>query len=415
MGRPIRLAVPARSNFHKLWAAQAISAFGSRITRTALPVVAILTLGASATEIAVLGALAVAPGVLVGVFLGGFIDRAAKRPLLIGADLIRAAVLIAVPLAAWLGWLHIAQLWTVAAVVGAASALFQIADNAYLPALVGKDRLLDANSKLESAEAVAEIAGPSVAGLLIGLLTAPVTLLVDAATYVVSAGFLFTIRSTEVRAEPEPVKPTIRRDLAIGARAAYGNPLLRPLFVAEAVWALFTGFFLALYMVYTIDTLGLSPEVVGVLIGLGGAGALAGAIVARRAVRVLGLGRAMVVLLALGQAAALCIPLAKGPEWVVILLLAVHQIAGDGCMVAYFIHSASLRQTVLPVTVQARASATLHIQNGLLLPLGAVIAGLLAQGLDVRTAVWIGVVGGLAAPLIVGVSSVRRLERMPMV
>lgn len=400
-------------NFLKLWAAQAISAFGSRITRTALPIVAIVTLEATPTAIAVLGALAVAPGVLVGLFLGGYIDRSAKRPVLIAADAIRAAVLLAVPFAAWMQWLSIEHLWLVAALVGAATATFQIADNAFLPVLVGKDRLVDANSKLESTEAIAEIGGPSAAGLLIGLLTAPIAILFDAISYIVSAGFLLSIRASEPVSAPDIEEPTIWNDLRIGIRAGYGNRYLRPLFVAEAVWALFTGFFLALYMIFTIDTLGLSPELVGILIGAGGAGALAGAVLAQRAARRLGLGRAIVLLLAAGQAAALCIPLAQGPHWLVVGLLLVHQLAGDGLMVAYFIHSVSLRQRLLPVNVQARASATLHIQNGILLPLGAVIAGPLAQWLDVRTAVWIGVLGGLSAPLVVALSPVRGLATMP--
>lgn len=403
----------SNTNFLKLWAAQAISAFGSRITRTALPIVAILTLDATATEIAVLGALAVAPGVLVGLFLGGSIDRSAKRPLLIGADLVRAAVLFMVPVAAWYGWLNMPQLWVVAALVGAASALFQIADNAYLPALVGKAKLVDANSKLESTEAIAEIGGPSLAGILIGLLTAPIAILFDAVTSVVSAGFLLAIRATETPAEAEAEPPTIWRDLAIGFRAGYGNRHLRPLFTAEAIWALFTGFFLALYMIFTIDTLGLSPELVGMLIGAGGIGALGGTVLARRALNALGLGPAMVLMLAAGQLAALCIPLAQGPHWLIVTLLSIHQLAGDGFMVAYFILSVSLRQSVLPVRIQARASSILHIQNGLLLPMGALIAGPLAQWLDVRTAVWIGVIGGSSAPILVGLSGIWSLKQAP--
>jgi hypothetical protein len=129
-------------DFLKFWFAQAISAVGSRITRTALPILAVMTIGASVEAVAVLSAIAVAPGVIVGLAMGGRVDRRAKRPLLIGADLVRAALLLTVPVAAWLGWLSMGQLYIVAALTGAATTLFQIADNAYLPTLIGRDQLV---------------------------------------------------------------------------------------------------------------------------------------------------------------------------------------------------------------------------------------------------------------------------------
>ncbi|MFY0575023.1 hypothetical protein ACN28S_12195 [Cystobacter fuscus] len=137
-------------DFLRLWGAQIVSAFGSRITRTALPILALLTLQATPTEIAVLSALGVAPGLLVGLFMGGHVDRAAKRPLLIGADVVRALLLLTLPLAARFGALSMPQLYLVAAAVGAATTLFQIADNSYLPTLVDKALLVEANARLEA-------------------------------------------------------------------------------------------------------------------------------------------------------------------------------------------------------------------------------------------------------------------------
>jgi hypothetical protein len=167
------------SDFLKFWSAQAISALGSRITRTALPILAVLTIHASPRQVAILSALSIAPGVVVGLVLGGRVDRQTKRPLLIGADLVRAGLLLTVPLSAWLGHLGIVQLYIVAALTGAATTLFQIADKAYLPIMIGKDRLIEGNSKLETTEAVAEIAGPGLGGLLVQLITAPVAILVE--------------------------------------------------------------------------------------------------------------------------------------------------------------------------------------------------------------------------------------------
>lgn len=401
------------ADFLRLWGAQATSAFGSRISRTVLPVIALLTIDASPAEIGVLSALSVAPGVIVGLLFGGAIDRSAKRPMLIGADLLRAGLLVTVPAAAWFGMLSMAQLYLVAAGVGAASVVFQLADNAYLPTLIGKANLVDGNAKLESTEAVAEIGGPALGGVLIELVTAPVAILFDALTYLVSAGLLSAIRSQEPPAATETERPTLLRDLLVGLRAGFGHRLVRPLFLVESVGALFGGFFFALYMVFTIDTLGLSVGVVGLLIGVGGVGALLGALIAGTVRDRLSLGPAMISLLALGTAAGLMIPLARGPDLAVLAALTAHQLIGDALLVAYAIHAVSLRQTVLPQSVLARANGTLHVVTGLLLPVGALASGWLATEIGVREAVWIGVIGALLAPLILAASPIRTLRRMP--
>ena len=337
--------------------------------------------------------------------MGGRVDRSAKRPLLIGANLFRAALLFTVPLAHWIGLLSMLQLYAVAAGVGAASTLFQIADNAYLPALVGKPHLVDANAKLETTDAVAEIGGPSIAGILIEIVTAPVAIVFDAISFVVSAVFIKSIRGPEVPAEVEAEPPSLARDLATGTAGR-----IWPSDVASVVPG--RGLF-ALYMIFTIDTVGLSPGIVGLLIGLGGVGGLLGALFARRLPIWLGLGPAMIVLVGLGQAAWLLIAVASGPDWLVIGLLAAHQLVGDALLVAYTIHAVSLRQTVLPMSVLGRANATLHALTSLLLPLGALVAGALASLIGVRETIWLAFLGGLLAPFILAASPVRSLEAMP--
>ena len=234
-------------DFLKFWAAQAVSGFGSRNSRTVLPVVALLTIDASPAEIGILSALSVAPGVLVGLLMGGRVDRSAKRPLLIGADLVRAALLFTIPIAHWLDLLFMHQLYAVAAGVGAASTLFQMTDNAYLPALIGKPRLLEANAKLEATDAIAEIGGPSIAGILIEIVTAPVAIVFDAISFMVSAVLIKSVRGAEPPVEAEANPPTLVRDLTIGLRAGFGHALVRPLFLVEGNAAFFGGFLLTLY------------------------------------------------------------------------------------------------------------------------------------------------------------------------
>lgn len=399
----------------RLWAAQAVSAVGGRLTRTALPVIAILTLGAEAEGVALLAALGVAPAVLVGLLAGGFVDRNHKRPLLIGSDLARAALVLSVPLAALWGGLTLVHLYVVAALAGAATALFQIADNAFLPALVGRERLVEANARIEATEATAEIAGPALAGILIRLLTAPVTMVLDALSYLWSAAMLWGIKARETLAPASGADGALARlvdDLRVGGAHGARHPVIGPIFAAMGVQAFFGGFFFALYMLYCLRVLQLDEATVGVIIGVGGVGALFGSLLARRLAALLGTGPAMIATLAAAQAASLCIPAAAAAGDLRLPLLVAHQLLGDGLMVAFVVLAVSLRQTLLPTDVLGRVNATFQVLTGAMLPLGTIAAGLAAKTLGVPTAIWLGVVGGLAAPILLLRPAILRLRRV---
>jgi MFS family permease len=401
-----------QADFLKFWAAQAISALGSRITRTALPILAVLTIQASAEQVAMLSALSLAPGVLVGLLLSGRVDRRAKRPLLVGADLIRAVLLLTVPLSAWLGHLSMGQLYAVAALTGAATSLFQIADKAYLPALIGKDRLIEGNSKLQASEALAEMTGPGLGGLLVQAITAPVAIIFDALSFLASAFLLSAMRREEAPLSIESQPPTLMHDLRVGLEASLFHPLVRPELLVEASSAICNGFFAALYTIYALKTLQMSPGALGLVISAGGIGALFGAVLAGRMSKRVGLGPAMIVCMAGTRAAALLIPLARGPHWFAISCLLGHQLLGDALLMGYYVLAVSLRQTVLPQATLARSNAAFHVAMGVLMPLGALVAGLIAQATDVRTALWISVILGLINPLILQFSPLRRLKEV---
>jgi len=403
------------ADFLKLWSAQGISALGSRITRTALPILAVLTIGATVEQVAILSALALAPGVIVGLAMGGRVDRRAKRPMLIGADLVRAALLLTVPLTAWMGWLSMAQLYAVAALTGAATTLFQIADKAYLPALIGRSRLVDGNAKLEATDAIAEITGPGLGGLLVQAITAPLAIAFDALSFLISAVLLAAIRRTEVPAASDTGHdgPTLVHDLRVGLRACLLHPLVRPVFLVEAVSALLNGVFATLYTVFALKTLCLSAATLGLVISVGGIGALFGALLAARFSAWLGMGRALIVCMAISRLAGLLIPMARGPEWLAVSCLVGHQLVGDGTLMGYYVLAVSLRQTVLPQDTLGRANATFHVSAGLLLPLGALLAGWIAAATDVRTALWLSALGGLANPVILQLSAIRSQKSIP--
>ncbi len=400
-------------DFLQLWAAQIVSAIGSRVTRTALPIIAILSLDGTPNQIAILSAFSMAPGIVVGLLAGGAIDRSAKRPILIASDLARAALVMTIPIAAWLGVLSMLQLYVMAALIGAASALFQITDNAYLPVLLGKKHLVEGNAKLEATESVAEVTGPGLAGILVQVLGGPLAMVVDALTYLWSAGFLAAIRQSEEIPAAEEGSPSIVRDIATGFGAAFAHPLLRPLFIARSISTLGFGFFLTLYMIFTLETLALDPATVGGLISVGGVGALIGAVIAARLSPRLRLGRAMIAFLVLAQASYLLIPAASGPMWLILALLIAHQLIGDGLEVAFSIHAVSLRQTVLPIALLGRVNATLQALTGACFVVGMLVAGPLATSIGVRNAVWIGAGIGMIAPIVLALSPIRRLEKMP--
>jgi predicted MFS family arabinose efflux permease len=387
----------ANGDFLKLWAAQGVSAVGSRITRTAIPVIAVLSVQGTAMEISVLSALSIGPGALVGLLLGGTIDRSRKRPLLIASDIIRALLVLSIPAAAYAGALTMLQLYGVAALIGCASVLFEITDNTYLPVLVGHDDLAEANSKVETTDSLAEISGPGIAGILIEVLSAPITMVIDALSYLVSAALLVSIRKDETPSAHDH-DSSLGEDFKSGLRACWSHSVVRPLLIATSISTTATSFFLALYILFTLDNLGLSPGVLGVVISVGGVGALIGAVFSRRISRRWGPGTTMIVCLAGAQLAALLLPLATDSGWPSLSLLVAHQLLSDGLFMAFTIQALTLRQQSLPPELLGRGNAVFSTATSVLLPAGALLAGGLATSLGVRTALWIGLGSGLAAP-----------------
>ncbi|HWU86047.1 MAG TPA: MFS transporter [Kofleriaceae bacterium] len=403
-------------DFLRLWAAQAGSAFGFRITRTALPIIAVKTLDQPEVVVSLLMAVQIAPGLLVGLFAGGWIDRSRKRRILVASDLIRAAAVASLTIAWAVGVLSIWHVLATGAVVGAASALFQITDNTYLPSLIGRRQLAEGNAKLESTEAIAEITGPAAAGYLIRLFGAPLTVVIDAATYVWSAFLLGSIRAAEAELATAGPRRRIGEDLLIGFREVFHHPIVRPIVLSHMVWSISGGFFLALYTLFCLRELGLSEGTFGVIVGMGGVGSLAGALISRKLVRRIGLGRTLIATSVLSLACALFIPLAGssvtgGSFALIVGFLIAHQLLSDGFSVAFVIQAVTLRQTVLPRDTLGRANAAIHVVTSGLLPVAAIIAGVIAELWGTRFAVWVGVLVGLVAPVLLW--PLRHLREMP--
>jgi hypothetical protein len=401
-------------DFLKLWAAQTVSDFGARITREGLPLAAVLTIRATPAQLGLLAALTLGPSLVVGLTAGGLVDRSRRRSILIATDLIRALVLASVPLAAFMHWLSMGQLYGAAFVVGAASVLFDIADHAYLPGLIDRGLLIDANAKLGMTESVAEMGGPALAGILVQTLTAPIAIAVNAATYLVSALFLGGIRAPE----PDPPAPaaasSLGADLAVGFAAVMSQPLVRPLFIASLVQALFGAFFQSLYVVFAIRTLGFSPGLLGVIIAMGGLGALGGALVFPALSRWMGFGPAIIVSAVVSAASALLIPgAALGSLPLAIVLMVASQLLGDSFGVAMLIGIKSLQQSVFPPHLLGRVGATMRAATGALAIVGAIGGGLLAGPLGMGATLVIGAGGILAGTIWIAASPIRHLREPP--
>lgn len=384
-------------DFMRLWSAQIGSAFGSRITRTVLPIIAILLIDADPNEIAILSALSFAPGLIVAFFSGGFIDRNQKRPLLIVTDLARAALIFSIPLAAFFGSITMIQLYIVAALVGAATALFQIADNAYLPRLVEKDQLVEANSKLEATDAVAEAAGPGIAGLLVSLVTAPVAMIVDGLTYLWSALMLTRIKKQEPEKQARGENDNLLSDAIAGLKVCTNHPVVGPILAAETLLAFFGGTYLTLYMIAGLRTIGLDPFTLGVIISLGGVGGFLGAMAAAPMAQKLGLRTTLLITLALGQLSNFFIPLAAAIPEFGAAFLALQQIAGDIFMTIFVIQALSLRQRVMDENLLARANATFQLTTGIAVTISALLAGPLTIMFGIAPVLWGAAIGSMLA------------------
>lgn len=402
-----------QADFLRLWAAQTVSDFGARITREGLPMMAVLGLDATPEQLGLLYALSSGPSLLVGLAAGDFVDHASRRPVLIAADLARAAILITLPLAAWLHLLAMPQVYAAAALVGAASALFDIADHAYLPGLVGKGLVTDANAKISATESLAEMGGPALAGLLFQWLTAPIAVAVNAATYVLSAVWLARIRTPE-----PPLAAGMRRrgwidGVIIGARTAWAEPRVRVLLVMTALGGLFGGFFGALYIAFVLRGLGLGPVLLGLGIATGGLGALAGSFLAQPMARRFGVGPAICLSGALSALGTMIVLLAPSTPVGGMAALVVSQFLGDAFGVVPLVLASSLRQTLLPLNVLGRVGATFRAAGGATAVVGALAGGALGQALGLRQTLLIAIAGLLIGPLIGALSPLRRVRAMP--
>ncbi|MCL5108649.1 MAG: MFS transporter [Chloroflexi bacterium] len=410
LGAPRRSGLWAHADFLKLWADQTISQFGSQITFLALPLVAAL-LGATPLEMGVLSAVEMLPFLLVGLPAGVWVDRMPRRPILIAGDLGRALVLASIPLAFLLDALTIGQLYVVAFIAGTFTVFFDVAYMSFLPALVTREELVEGNSKLETTRAAAQIAGPGVAGTLIQLFSAPVAILVDSLSFLISAAFLLAVHTGEPAAVRRNPAGGVRAEIGEGLRYVFSQPLLRPIASATATFNLFSSATFALYILFAVEELALDAAVIGLIFAVGNVGALLGATAAGTATRLLGLGRSIIGAMVLCGLASFLVPLAT-PATAVALLVPSLVVSGIGNMV-YNINQVSLRQAITPARLQGRMNATVRFMVWGTMPIGSLLGGTLGQWLGLRPAILLAAAGSASAFIWLIASPVRTLRVQP--
>ena len=372
-----------------LFTAAAVSKLGTSVGYVATPLIAVTALHATPGEVGLLATLSTVAFLVVGLPAGAWTDRLRRRPVLVAADVARAVLLCSVPVAWWLGVLHIGQLYAVVALCGVGTVFFDVASQSYVPQVVGRPALLAANARLVGMDAVNDIAGRGVGGYLAALLTAPVALLVDAVSYLVSACFVLRVRHREP--VPAPADTRLWRDVTEGIAFVARHPVLRAIAMAGALKNLGIVLVVTMLPVVLVDELGVSPAVLGLLLASGGVGTLVGSLVARPLARWMGAGR-LSLLSAL--AAAPCgfgMPfVAEGPRmWVAAAgWVLVTAVVGSNNVVLV-----SFRQSVTPDRLLGRMTASFRFLLMGALAVGAAAAGVLGQAVSPRAAL----VAGAAA------------------
>ncbi|MDI3340774.1 MAG: MFS transporter [Sphaerobacter sp.] len=400
-------------DFIKLWAGETISLLGTQITLLALPLTAVVLLDASPQEMGILTAAETAPFLLIGLLAGVWIDRRRRRPIMMAANVGRALLLGLIPLLDLLGMLHMAPLVAIAFAVGTLTVFFDVAYQVYLPALVSREHLVEGNAKLEISRSGAQIVGPGVGGWLVGLVTAPIAIAVDALSFLVSTAFLGAIRQPEPAVARQGPAPGLRPEIAEGLRLVLGNPMLRAIAGCTATANLFGSIMTAIFVLYATRDLGIGAGLLGLIFAAGNVGFLLGALLAGQVPRRIGLGRTITLASLLGGLGTLLVPLAGGSQPMVIAMLIAAQFIIGLSSPLYNVNQVSLRQTITPDRLQGRMNASMRFIVWGTMPLGSLLGGALGGALGLRPTLLVAALGGTLAFLWVWHSPVHTLQTQP--
>ncbi|MFF5056066.1 MFS transporter [Micromonospora sp. NPDC000663] len=396
--------------FRTFWIGETISQFGDRISELALPLIAVTLLAATPVQVSVLTALIWLPN-LLGLFLGAWVDqRTHKRRLLIIADLIRAAVLFSLPVAYLFDAITLTQLYLVALLTGVGAVLFAMAHQAFFVALVPRSAYVDANSKLSMSRSLSFIAGPAVGGGLVQALSAPVAIVVDAVSFLGSALLLGRIPVTE--SPPPPSQSSTLRLVREGLVLVLRHPVLRAALGCTTTVNFFTFITAALLVLYASNDLHLSAGAIGVALGVGALGGLAGAALAPRVSRAIGLGRTAMIGAVLFPAPLALTALIAGPTWAKVATLAAIELVSSVGVMLMDVNLNALIAAVTPDDARGRRAGAYSAVNYGIRPLGALVGGALGTTIGLRPTLAVAGLGGTLAVLWLLASPVRHIANL---
>jgi MFS family permease len=405
------LGLLRQPDFLKLWLGLTGSLFGMQVSGLALPLTAVLILGASASEMGVLAAARWLPYLLFGLFTGVWLDRVRRRPVLIATHVGRAVLLASIPVAAVLGLLHIEQLYGVSFVLGGLMIFSDAAYQSLLPCLVAHDNLVEGNSKLELSRSLAGIVGPGVGGWLVQVLSAPIAVAVDSILFLVDAILVGLIRTPEPRPASLRTSRNVWREIGEGLRWVFGNPYLRPIQAASMSFICANSVWGTVYILFLTRDLRIEPALLGLIFAAGGPGALLGSVVAGPSTRRWGLGPQIVITHVLAGAAVLLIPLAAWQPAAAVPLLMIGSFVAGLMITLGSIGELSLRQGITPQRLQGRMNATLRSLNWSTVTVGALIGGILGDTIGLAPTLLIGGVASLLSSLWLICSPVRTVTQ----
>jgi MFS family permease len=403
-------------DFLALWAGESVSYLGSRITDLALPLTAVLLLGASEEQMGVYGAVQNLPFLLIGLLAGVWVDRLRRRPLLIAVNLADALLVLSIPIAYWLGFLSMTQLYLIAFGTGMTTVIAFAGYQAYIPSLVGRRHLVGANAKLEISSSIATVVGPSLGGLLVQVLTAPVALVVDALSFLAAVAGLAVIRRPEPQPPPRDQRAPVITDIREGLRVITRDPRLRLITAAGATWNFFAnGMLAALYVLFLANQIGLSPARIGLVFAATGVGALGGALIVGMLPRWIGVGPTIAhsQLVSSFSWALVAAASVVSPDAAFGLLVLAEVVRGVSRTV-FNVTQVSLRQAITPNRLLGRMNASIRFLMWCVVPFGAIAGGLLAGVIGLAQTMALGAAGTFLAAIWVYLPPVWRLREQPV-
>lgn len=406
-------SLPRRNpDFARLWVGETVSAFGSQVTTLALPLVAVELLDATAGQMGLLSAVQTVPFLLFAVIAGLWVDRARRRPILIAANAGRALLLGLIPLLALHGALRMWHLIVIAFLIGTCSILFEIAYQSFLPRLVDRSDLVEANGRLTASTSVAEVGGPGLAGVLVSAITAPLAIVVDAISFLASAASLAGIRHRELETTTHDGKTALRTEIMEGFRETFRNRYLLAFAGEAATYNVAWGAIDAILVLWAVRELGLDPGILGLLLSVGSVGALLGALLTARLARLLGVGRAMWLSAVVSNAGVLLLPLADGGWGGELLLGAGFFLRGLGAT-GTNVHTYAIRQAVTPDRLMGRTNAVYRILTHGFIPLGALAGGFLGETVGLRPTILVAALALFPSWMWLYFSPARLLRELP--